>query len=482
MKTFGLVFLLTGILATACLAQLPDSLWSRAIGGLYPDECYSVQQTSEGGYILAGTTRSFGAGWYDFWLVKTNANGDSLWSHTFGGSDEDWCYSAQQTSDGGYILAGYTRSFGAGSADFWLVKTDGDGDSLWSRTFGGTDYDECRSVQETLDGGYILAGYTRSFGAGLADFWLVKTDVNGYSLWSRTFGGSSGDECHFVQQTSDEGYILAGVTASFGGASWDGWLVKTDADGDSLWSHAYGGGYYDEFNSVRQTWDGYILAGVTLSYGAGDYDFWLVKTYENGDSVWTRTFGGTGDDRCYSMAQTFDGNYILAGYTGSYGAGGNDFWLLRADDSGNRLWSRTFGGSNFDRAYSVQQTSDGACIVAGFTYSFGGGTPANDNFWLVKTGLPRPYNLTVYVNPAGADPILRWIMPEGGCVNIYGTTLMGQIGPPPAPGWVVLSTPCIPPGPVQWTDPDGVVPYKRYCVLMVHEETARSAAHRLTRQ
>jgi hypothetical protein len=181
------------------------------------------------------------------------------------------------------------------------------------------------------------------------------------------------------------------------------------------------------------------------------------------------------------MVQTLDGNYILAGYTGSYGAGGNDFWLLRADDSGNRLWSRTFGGSNFDRAYSVQQTSDGACIVAGFTYSFGGGTPANDNFWLVKTGLPRPYNLTVYLDETGTSPTLRWIMPEGGCCNIYGTTLMGEIGPPPAPGWEVLASPCTPPGSMQWEDPDGVVPYKRYCVLMTHEETARSAAHRLTR-
>lgn len=414
MKTLGLVFVLTGILATACLAQLPDSLWSRAIGGFYADECYSVQQTSDSGYILAGTTASSGAGADDFWLVKTNANGDSLWSHTFGGSDRDRCYSAQQTSDGGYILAGETYSFGAGSDDFWLVKTDENGDSLWSRTFGGNGDECCASVRQTSDGGYILAGHTYSFAVGWADFWLVKTDVNGYSLWSRSFGRNDTDYCFSVQQTLDGGYIMAGYTRSFGAGGRDFWMVKTDEDGDSLWSRTFGGPLDEECASVQETWDGYILAGRTSSFGAGNHDFWLVKTDASGDSVWTRTFGGTGDDRCYSMVQTLDGNYILAGYTGSYGAGGNDFWLLRADDSGNRLWSRTFGGSNFDRAYSVQQTSDGACIVAGFTYSFGGGTPANDNFWLVKTGLPRPYNLTVYLDETGTSPTLRWIMPEGG--------------------------------------------------------------------
>ena len=179
-----LTILLMLALPVLTVAQAPDTLWTRTFGGSLSDICYSVQQTTDDGYILGGYTCSFGAGGNDFWLVKVNANGDTLWTRTFGGSGNEYCHSVQQTTDGGYILGGYTGSYGAGMADFWLVKTDANGDSLWSRTFGGSDEDFCYSIQQTTDGGYVLGGYNYTYGAGSNDFWLVKTDENGTEEWS----------------------------------------------------------------------------------------------------------------------------------------------------------------------------------------------------------------------------------------------------------------------------------------------------------
>ena len=207
------VFGLTLFAAVAAFAQ-PDSLWSRTFGGSNPDICYSVQQTTDGGYILGGWTSSYGAGGYDFWLVKTDASGTEEWSRTFGGSSREYCRSVQQTADGGYILGGYTDTF-VTPADFFLVRADANGDSLWSRTFGGSSSDNCYSVQQSADGGYVLGGKTRPFGASDEDFWLVKTNSNGDSMWSSAFGGGAGDEvCYSVQQTTD-----GGATSSVDGLS-----------------------------------------------------------------------------------------------------------------------------------------------------------------------------------------------------------------------------------------------------------------------
>jgi hypothetical protein len=365
-------------------AQPPDSLWSRTFGGSAGDRGYSVQQTTDGGYIIAGETASYGAGSIDVWLIKTDANGDSLWSRTFGGSDADLAYSVRQTSDEGYILTGYTSSYGAGDNDVWLIKTDADGNSLWSRTFGGSADDRGYGVQQTIDGEYILTGYTSSYGAGSQDVWLIKTDANGDSLWSRTFGGDPDDRAYTVQQTSDSGYIIAAATRSYGPGPWDFWLIKTDANGDSLWSRTFGGSSSDVGKSAQQTSDGgYIIVGFTMSYGAGSSDVWLIKTDTNGDSLWSRTFGGSLADAGQSVQQTSDGGYIVTGYTTSFGGGFYDVWLIKTDAYGDSLWSRTFGGSSEDRGESVQQTTDGGYIIGGHTWSYGAGS---GDFWLVKTG------------------------------------------------------------------------------------------------
>jgi hypothetical protein len=423
--------------AQASFGQAPDSLWTRTFGGAGEDACYSMQQTTDGGYILAGYTSSFGS---NAWLVKTDENGDSIWSQTYSGDFR----SVQQTLDGGYVLAG-VRSL-AGNCDFLLTKTDANGNQIWSRTFGGSGYDDCYSVQQTSDGGFILAGHTKSFGAGRNDFWMVKTNLNGDSLWSRTFGGTWEEVCYSVQQTTDGGYMLAGYTRSFGWACPNLWLVKTDENGDSVWSRTFGGSSNndDECFSAQQTSDGgYILAGYTKTgYYGWMLDVWLVKTDSNGNLVWDRTFGASSYDNCYSVQQTSDGGYILGGTTQSFGAGSEDFWLVKTDSNGNSLWSRTFGGSGQEICYSVKETSDGGYILAGYASSFGAGS---GDFWLVKTGPEYPnvgYATLVSPGPPDWGYRLHWVsgaLSRLVFTNFCSGTVGSVSGAAAAAGWMATN-------------------------------------------
>jgi len=373
----------THILGTDTQAWHILTSFNKTYGGSNDEWARAVQQTSDSGYILAGWTNSFGAGNGDAWLIKTDANGNKVWDTTFGGSSYDEAYAVQQTSDSGYILAGYTRSFGAGEDDAWLIKTDADGNKVWDTTFGGSGYDAAYAVQQTSAGGYILAGWTNSFGAGGADAWLIKTDANGNKVWDTTFGGGSFDLAEAVQQTSDDGYILAGYTYSFGAGASDAWLIKTDADGNKVWDTTFGKSYQEGASAVQQTSDGgYILAGRASSFWSVNPDVWLIKSDANGNKVWDKTFGGSSYDEACAVQQTSDGGYILAGYTRSFGAGKSAAWLIKTDANGNKVWDKTFGGSKNEYASAVQQTSDGGYILAGETTSFGAG---GVDFWLIKT-------------------------------------------------------------------------------------------------
>jgi hypothetical protein len=361
---------------------LSSTSFAKTYGGASYDRAYSVQQTSDGGYIVAGFTGSFGVGWVDIFLIKTYANGNIQWAKTYGGTGDDGAFSVQQTSDGGYIVAGTTGSFGAGDGDIFLIKTYANGNIQWAKTYRGTNYDVASSVQQTSDGGYIVAGYTVSFGASGEDIFLIKTDTNGNVQWAKTYGGTDFDRASSVQQTSDGGYIVAGYTESFGAGDGDIFLIKTDANGNIQWAKTYGGTSNDYANSVQQTSDGgYIVAGYTASFGAGG-DIFLIKTDANGNIQWAKTYGGTSVEVAFSVQQTSDGGYILAGLIDSFGAGDYDIFLIKTDANGNIQWAKTYGGTDLDWAFSVQKTSNGEYIVAGFTASFGTGY---DDIFLIKT-------------------------------------------------------------------------------------------------
>jgi PKD repeat protein len=358
--------------------------WAKTFGGTNIDVGYDVQQTNEGGYIISGYTRSYGASGHNIWLIKTDSSGNELWNKTFGGSSDDEGESVQQTADGGYIITGWTKSYGAGLKDVWLIKTDSSGNEQWNKLFGGSSDDGGTSVRQTSDGGYIISGYTSSYGAGSVDAWLIKTDSSGNQQWSTPLGGMSSDGAWCVQITTDGGFVLTGWTYSYGpGAVGNVWLVKTDGQGNQVWSKAFGGADVDRGYYVQQTTDGgYIITGYTASSGAGLDDILLIKTDSSGTEQWTKTFGGTGRDYGNQVEQTFSGGYIIAGYTLSYGAGSEDVWLVKTDSSGNKVWDDTFGGTYSDVGYSVQQTTDGGYIVTGHTLSYGAGV---HDVWLIKT-------------------------------------------------------------------------------------------------
>lgn len=315
-----------------------NKTWAKTFGGGDWDHAVSVRQTADEGYIISGHTKSFSAGDdYDAYLIKTDSAGNETWFKTFGGTNYETGRSVVQTADGGYIIAGQTKSSDDENGDLYLIKTDGDGNETWSKTFGGDNEDYGRSVRQTYDGGYIVAGYTSSFGAGGVDYYLVKTDGDGNETWSNTYGGVDSDYGASVDQTDDMGYIIAGYSKSSGAGSYDAYLVKTDGSGNVIWSNTYGGEKYDYCRSVRQTNDGgYIFTGKTASFGAVNSDVYLVKTDGLGNETWSKTFGGANSDYGKSVQQTLDGGFFIAGYTFTNGfPSHSEFYLIKTDSNGN---------------------------------------------------------------------------------------------------------------------------------------------------
>ncbi len=314
--------------------------WDRTYGGLGKDLGFFVQQTKDEGYIIVGGKKSFWIiGSYDLWIIKTDAKGNVLWDRTFGGSGEDLGFSVQQTNDDGYIIAGYT-SFTNGKKA-WIIKIDSQGNKQLDMATGRAD-SEAASIGLTKDGGYIITGYTPSSGSGKEDVWLIKTNSKLHWDWLKTFGGPNRDLGLSVQETEDGGYIIAGLTESFGAGKGDVWLIKTDPKGDLEWDRTFGGSNFDSGASVQQTRDGgYIVTGynTTTIDNVGSYSrlfnsdnigrVWLIKTDSEGIELWNETFGGTRNDWGNSVQETRDGGYIITGVTESYGAGKEDVWLIK---------------------------------------------------------------------------------------------------------------------------------------------------------
>ena len=419
-----LIFLFAAILITCTTYCQVEMQWQKCYGGTNTERAYSIQQTTDGGYIAAGITGSNdgnvsgnnGSG--DIWVVKTDLQGNIQWQKCLGGTSGETATSIQQTTDGGYIVAGNTSSNNGdvsgyhGNYDFWVVKLDSQGNIIWQKCLGGTNSEFAYSIQQTTDGGFIVAGYTHSTDGDVSgnhgdrDCWVVKLNATGTLQWQKCLGGTSADEAQSVQQTSDGGFIVAGQTISNDGdvsgnhGSKDLWVAKLDATGTLLWQKCLGGTNPDEAQSIQQTSDGgYIVAGITGSNDGdvlgnhGAIDFWVVKLDANGTIQWQKCLGGTGYDWAYSIQQNSDGGFIVAGHSNSTDGDviGNhglyDFWVVKLNANGTLLWQKCLGGTSSDEAKSVQQTTDGGYIVAGQTFSNDGdvsGLYGGEDLWVVK--------------------------------------------------------------------------------------------------
>ncbi len=370
---------------------------------------YSIIQTVDGGYILAGSTGSNDGdvsglnGTQDFWIVRLDASGSLLWQKCLGGYGLDFATSIEQTSDGGYIVAGTTNSndgdvsgYHGGGADYWVVKLSDTGNLQWQKCLGGSGRDNATSVQQTTDGGFIIAGCSDFNGGdvtgnhGQYDFWIVKLNSSGGLIWQKSLGGSLKDVPQSIKQTSDGGYVVAGysdsndgdVSGHHGSFEYsDFWIVKLNSSGDIVWQKSLGGSNEEEANSIQQTADGgYIVAGLAGSFD-GDvsnnlgFDYWVVKLSSLGEIVWDRCYGGVpstgyGSEEAFSIQQTTDGGYIIAGGSlSTNGYGYVDCWIVKVNSIGDIQWQKFYGGDSYDIATSIRQTTDGGYVFIGVTES-----------------------------------------------------------------------------------------------------------------
>jgi hypothetical protein len=351
-------------------------------GDVHHEEGRSVQETADGGFIVAGHAYANEDNG-DIWLVKTDPKGNIDWTQIYGGDGDDHAYSVQVTADGGYVVAGFSEAIAEKWSDAWVIKTDSEGRVEWNRTYGGFRWDKAHHIRQTTDGGYIITGYTFSRGSDNADIWLIKADVNGYPVWTNTFGGPDWEYGYAVQETADGGFIISGFTETEEKKSSRIWLVKTDSQGQEQWTRTFGSRKHNTGHFVQETADGgYIVVGITQSFFPNFEDVLLIKTDATGKTLWEKTFGGQSWDRCHTVRQTDDGGYILAGSSRLKEESNADAWLLKTNAVGNPLWQQTFESISSDEVTSLQITSDGGFVLAGSSASMDG-SPAD--LLLIKT-------------------------------------------------------------------------------------------------
>ncbi len=383
----------------------PDEDWNNTFGGINLEGGEEIKQTSDGGYIIAGYTNTFGAGYTDAWLIKLDSSGNYEWDSTFGGSDEDGAQSVFQTTEGSYIITGRTKSYGSGMYDLWLIKADSNGNHLWNKTFGSTGDDGGYSVIETSDGGYVVTGRRISVSSGTEwDVWLIKTDTRGDLIWDETYGADGSDGGYSVAQTDDGGYIIAGFTTSYGAGWHDFWLIKTDSLGNLQWHKTFGEGGHDIAQSVFETQPdtGYILTGNTWSSDTSSYDLWFIKTDTDGNEIWNKTYGGNNDDWGFSVIQASDGGYIATGSTILAGNEDEALWIVKIFDSGNLNWDIIYDGKDYDSGRSIVQTTDEGYIISGNTYSYGNG---GSDAWVIKLKMEnQPPDPPTIDGPSSGSP------------------------------------------------------------------------------
>lgn len=370
--------IITLIIFFTTLASNGQITFQKTYGGTNQDFGLSVQQTTDGGYVLFGQTSSFGSGLQDMYLVKTDEQGNELWYKTYGGTNWEFGISAQQTTDGGYILCGAYSGFGNDSLA--LIKTDPNGNVIWNKRYSGTvDRDVGQFVQQTSDGGFIAVGFT---GPSFSEhIYMVKTDINGNEQWSKVHLSLGREFAVAVKQTSDGGYVMVGETNSKGFGGKDMYLVKTNSTGDTTWTKTYGTSSNEIGRSIYITSDnGFILLGYEDSL---EGDLYLVKTDLLGNEQWSNYYGGTGWDMGHSVQQTLEGGYILAGRKENTVLGTNDMYFIKTDNSGTIVWENIYPRGILSDANSVRQTTDGGYILLGTTTDTIGGL--NNDLYLVKT-------------------------------------------------------------------------------------------------
>ncbi len=387
-----------------------NNKWVKTFNLNKEDGGSSVQQTPDGGYIIVGGTEEKLTNereYTDYWLIKTDSQGNILWDKVFGGDKDDYAQMIKLTSDGGYIMIGFTESYGAGESDVWLVKTDSNGNIMWDKTFGDIYQDFGEDVEQTVDGGYIIVGQKGVSQAQKQDAWLIKTDEFGNMIWNKTFGGSENDGGNSVVQTLDGGYVVVGDTVNEETLFWDVWLFKTNSEGNLLWEKIFVGDADNLGYSVDLTDDGgYIITGVDKYYTPDAFAY-LIKTDSEGELLWIKTFGEGEEYYGYDVHQTNDDGYIIIGFKNTmYSDYGPDGFLLKTNSNGEEEWAKTYGNKYLsDLIGRGHQTTDGGYILVGWAAKHLIPWPFLDNFldlWLIKTdsngSTPRNKNIRSNVN------------------------------------------------------------------------------------
>jgi len=351
------------------LAQIQAQLITGRAGD---ESAAEVIQTMDGGFMMVGFTNSIGEGNKDILLVRYDDSNNELWHRTYGGNNVDEAFGVVETPDSGYVIVGITGSGKLGGQDIIILRTDAVGDTIWEFSYGGAGTEEAQSVDATSDGGYIIAGSTVSYGAGNNDVYLIKINSSGTVQWSKTFGSTDIDRAFQVKETTDKGFIIAGYTAVSGFD--DMYLIKTDSVGDTAWTRILGGSLQDIGYSVIETYDGnFIVTGFTSSFGVSFRSIYTVKVDKFGNVIWSKTMGGNNFLQAFDIKSTSDSGYVMVGYTYVLGGGFGDMYILKFDKSDIFQWSSAFGGILSDRGHSVIQTAKGGYAIVGNTSSFGQG-------------------------------------------------------------------------------------------------------------
>jgi len=382
--------------------------FQKTYGGVQEEECDAVVQTEDGGFMLAASTKSYGNGSYDLYIIRTDPYGDTLWTRTFGETRYDTAKDILKIDDANYLIAGSL------DGKVYLIKIRDDGDTIWTKIIGNEDDYIVNTMKKTLDGGYILCG-----NKDLSDYFILKTNSDGDSLWTKTYEYGS---AYSIDPTDDGGYILMIRPGNWLHPQNDFVIVKTNSFGDSLWAKIFYSPNVEIGYEVEQTTDGgYMLAGRKDGAVVGDSDFYLLKTNSNGDSLWAKTYGGDDMDRAFTAMQTSDGGYILGGFTASFNVQYYDFYIVKTDADGDTLWTKTYGGLWQEEIADIEETSDGGYVAVGYTYSFGAGS--NPNIYFIKTdqnglitevekennSLPTSFELYQnYPNPFNPSTKISW--------------------------------------------------------------------------